>query len=144
MHAAVRLMYAGLAATVAALVLTAVALNLYAKAAQVAKGHFRLAAEAYQNSMQGAAAVGTVADLLGVVCWVVLATAARRGRGWTRTAGTVLFGIYTLVLLTVLLRTHNDPGARFMTLAAWALGLAAIILLSSREARAFFATWRRH
>ena len=82
-----------------------------------------------------------LADLIGIVCWVVLAIAARRGRGWARITGTVLLGIYTLVLLSVLVGTHDDPGARFLTLLVWVLGVAATVPLWSQQARAFFATW---
>ena len=47
--------------------------------------------------------------LIGVVCWLVIASAARRGRGWTRTAGTLLLGLDTAGLLIVLIGTDNDP-----------------------------------
>jgi hypothetical protein len=46
-----------------------------------------------------------------------------------------------VVMLLVLLRTHNDPSARFTTLVAWALGVAAVIPLWTQQARAFFDTW---
>jgi hypothetical protein len=74
----------------------------------------------------------------------MLAVACRRGRGWTRVTGTALLGVYTIVMLFVLVGTHNDPGARFFTLLAWILGVAAVIPLWTRQARDFFATWGRH
>jgi hypothetical protein len=93
--------------------------------------------------MAGAMTIAVVADVIGIACWVVLAIAARRGRAWTRVTGTVLLGVYTVVMLFVLLGTHNDPGARFFTLLAWALGLAAVIPLWTQQAREFFGTWGR-
>ena len=93
--------------------------------------------------MAGAMVIAVVAAVIGLVCWAVLAVASRRGRGWTRIAGTVLVGLYTLVLLLVLVSTHNDPGARFTTLLVWALGLGAAIPLWSQRARDFFYAWRK-
>ena len=69
--------------------------------------------------------------------------AARHGRGLARAAGTVLLVIYTVVMLLLLGGTHNDPGARFMTIVVWVLGVAATVPLWTQSARAFFATWRR-
>jgi hypothetical protein len=81
--------------------------------------------------------------LLGVVCWLVIASAARRGRGWTRTVATLLLGLDTAGLLTVLIGTGNDPTVRFTTVIIWIIGLAATILLWGRQARDFFAYYRR-
>jgi hypothetical protein len=100
-------------------------------------------AQLVQNQMVGAMVIAVVAAVIGLVCWAVLAVACRRGRGWTRIAGTVLLGIYTLVLLLVCVKTHNDSAARFTTLLAWALGLAAAIPLWSQRARDFFYAWRK-
>jgi len=81
--------------------------------------------------------------LIGVVCWLVIASAARRGRGWTRTVGTLLLGLDTAGLLTVLIGTDNDPTVRFTTVIIWVIGLAATTLLWGRQARDFFAFYRR-
>jgi hypothetical protein len=154
---AVRLMYAGFAATCAALVTSLIMLGRYAKAANSDKKTATAAAnhgltrvanhyqtlESAQNQMTGAMVVAVVAAVIGLVCWAVLAVASRRGRGWTRIAGTVLLGLYTLVLLLVCVDTHNDPAARFLTLLVWALGLAAVIPLWSQQARNFFYAWRK-
>jgi len=137
-HVATRLMYTGLTATVIALFVSLVNYGQYAHAATVA---LRTTAKAHQNQMAGLMAIAVVADLLGIACWVVLAIACRHGRGWTRVAATVLLGIYTVVMLFVLGGTHNDPGARFLTLLVWSLGVAALIPLWTRQAGAFFAAW---
>jgi hypothetical protein len=154
---AIRLMYAGFAATCAALVTSLMVLGRYTQAAAKAKkdattatnhglvrvAHDLLAKESAQNQMAGAMVIAVVAAVIGLVCWAVLARACRRGRGWTRIAATVLLGLYTLVLLLVCVSTHLDPGARFTTLLAWALGLAATIPLWSQHARDFFHAWRK-
>ena len=81
--------------------------------------------------------------LIGVVCWLVIAAACRRGRGWTRAAATLLLGLDTAGLLVVLLGTDNDPGVQVTTVIIWIIGLAATIPLWGRQARDFFAFYRR-
>ena len=142
-HTALRLMYAGFVATAAALITSLMVLGRYSKDADDAKQHLRPLVESAANQMAGAAVVAVVADVIGLICWVIIAVFCRRGRGWTRVAGTVLLGVYTVVMLLVLLRTHDDPGARFTTLVAWALGVAAAIPLWTQQARGFFDTWRK-
>jgi hypothetical protein len=140
---AARVMYAGLAATVIALITSVSILAKYTHAATEAKNNYQLTIEAHENQMAGAMTIGVVADAIGIACWVILAIACRHGRRWTQVTGTVLFGVYTIVLLFVLLGTTNDPGPRFFSLLVWVLGGAALIPLWSRQARDFFATWGR-
>ena len=66
---------------------------------------------------------------IGIVCWLVIARACRRGRSWTRVAATVLLALNTASLLTVLLATKNDAGVKTMSLLVWIIGLAATIPL---------------
>ena len=156
-HRAIRLMYIGFVVSVLDAVLSAVALGWYnylfnaAKGAAnrfAALGETRKAAEQTaimntQNTMSGVMAIGFVTVLLGLACWVWLAMATRRGHGWTRIAGTVLLGIYSIVALIVLFGTRHDPGPQFATVVVWALGLATVIPLWSQQARDFFHTWRK-
>ena len=104
------------------------------------------AAEAARHATAMAGEIALVVGLgglIGVVCWLVIASAARRGRGWTRTVGTLLLGLDTAGLLVVLIGTDNDPTVRFTTVIIWIIGLAAIIPLWGRQARDFFAFYRR-
>jgi hypothetical protein len=143
-HLSLRLMYAGFALTVAALVTTAVVFGRYSHDATVAKNAGFTRIENTANTVAGIAAIAIFADVIGLICWVVLAVACRRGRGWTRVAGTVLLVLYTIIMALVLARTHNDPGARFTTLVTWMLGVAAVIPLWTSSAREFFYKWRKH
>ena len=141
---ATRLMYAGLAATVVALIVSGVNFSQFTTHAQDYKKHpFLYPAYAHADKMATSMSFAVLADLLGLVCWVVLAIAVRRGRGWARITGMVLLGIYTLVLLSVLANTHGAPGAQVLTLLVWALGVAAAVPLWTQQARAFFDTWRK-
>jgi len=156
-HTAVRLMYIGFAVTALDVVLSLVALGRYTHDANTAKGlaasyaaagdHRRAALETTvwhnQNTMAGAISTGFVADLLGLACWAWLAVAARRGNGWTRIAGAVLLGIYSICTLIVVFGTKRDPGAVLTTLVVWALGVATVIPLFSQQAREFFYNWRK-
>ncbi len=136
-HAALRLMYVGFAANVVALITSVMVFSRYNTTAK------RHPLDTLASQQAGVMAFAVIADLLGLICWVVIAVACRRGRGWTRVAGTVLLGLYTLIMIVVLARTHNDPAARFTTLVTWALGVAAAIPLWTQRARDFFATWRK-
>jgi hypothetical protein len=136
-HAALRLMYVGFAANVVALVAS---LMVFSRYNNTSKLH---PLDSVASQQAGVMAFAVIADILGLICWVVIAVACRRGRGWTRIAGTVLLGLYTVIMLVVLARTHTDPGARFTTLVTWALGVAAVIPLWTQTAREFFATWRK-
>jgi hypothetical protein len=168
---AIRLMYAGFAATVLGALLALPVLGRYNHAATVAQNAAKVAQNAVtrdsllrlgksvraesvravnqtnvwhtQNQMAGVMAIVLAADILGLACWAWLAVATRRGNGWTRIAGTVLLAVYSVAALLVVFDTKNDPGAEFTTLLVWALGVATVIPLWSQQAREFFYTWRK-
>ncbi|MGH3299333.1 MAG: hypothetical protein ACRDP7_46840, partial [Trebonia sp.] len=151
---AIRLMYIGFVVTALDLLLSLMVLGRYAhdgnaakKAADSALTARRAATETAlmhnQNTMAGAMAIGVVAAVLGLGCWAWLAMATRRGNGWTRIAGTVLLAIYSVCTLIVLFGTHRDPGTQFTTVVVWAIGVAAVIPLWSRQARDFCYAWRK-
>ena len=142
-HTAIRLMYIGFVVTALDVVLSLVVLGRYTHDANVYKELGRTAAQGNASQMAGAIAIGFIADLLGLVCWAWLAMATRRGNGWTRIAGAVLLGIYSVCTLIVLFGTKRDPGPQFTTVVVWALGVAAVIPLFSQQARDFFQAWRK-
>jgi hypothetical protein len=142
-HTAVRLMYIGFAVTALDVVLSLVALSRYTHDAKAYKNAGRTALQGTANQMAGAVTIGLVADLLGLACWAWLAVAARRGNGWTRIAGAVLLGIYSICTLIVVFGTKRDPGVQLTTFVVWALGVATIVPLFSQQAREFFYNWRK-
>ena len=155
-HRAIRLMYAGFVVTGLDVLLSLLVIGRYTHDANAAKDAAatlsaardirRAAVETTvwhsQSTMAGATAIGLVADLLGLACWAWLAMAARRGHGWTRIAGAVLLGIYSICTLIVVFGTQRDPGPVLTTLVVWALGVATVIPLFSQQARDFFYNWR--
>jgi serine/threonine kinase PknH len=142
-HTAIRLMYIGFAVTVVDAVLSTFAYARYDYEVGVASAAGRTAVADKANGMSIAVDVGMLADYLGLVCWIWLAMATRRGKGWTRVAGPILLGIYSICTLVVLFGTHGDPGAQFTTLVVWGLGVATVVPLWSQQAREFFYTWRK-
>jgi hypothetical protein len=152
---AVRLMYLGAVVTALNVVFGTLvkarynktasdALLVAAKYAGTVRGARASDAAKHASSMAGdIALVVGLGGLIGVVCWLVLAAAARRGRGWTRTVAILLLGLDTAGVLTVLIGTDNDPAVRFTTVIIWVIGLAATIPLWGRQARDFFAFYRR-
>jgi hypothetical protein len=142
-HTAVRTMYAGFTVTVVAFVASLIAFGRYSHNVTVLRNLGRTAAENSQNSMAGATAIALSADVIGLGCWLWLAAAARRGRGWTRIAGLVLLCVYSVVTLIVVFGTKNDPTAEFSTILVWALGVAAVIPLWLQQAQEFFVAWRK-
>ena len=102
------------------------------------------AAARHANIMAGEIAlVVGLGGLIGVVCWLVIAAAARRGRAWAQAAAIALLALYTAGVLVILIGTDGDPGVRATTAIIWIIGLAATILLWGRQARDFFAYYRR-
>jgi tRNA A-37 threonylcarbamoyl transferase component Bud32 len=82
------------------------------------------AVTAFANVATGAV---IVTDLLGVIVWLSLARATRRGRR-RRAAGTVLFVIFTVMKLS----TIGGPGLRagkIIDVLIWAVALASVIAL---------------
>jgi hypothetical protein len=95
------------------------------------------------NRLAGAGDLAVIIGcVIGVSLWVALAVATNRGRGWTRTVGTVLFGIDTLVFIA----TIGRPGIsaiKTIHLLIWLVGLITVVMLWQRQASQFFAAHRR-
>jgi hypothetical protein len=143
----IRLMYLGAAVTLADVIIGAVVAardNAYwVNHQHAARLAIRLAAK-HNQQMAGALDLTVVlGGAIGIVCWLVIARACRRGRSWTRIAGTILLALDTAGLLTVLLATHNDPAVKAASLVVWILGLAAVVPLWGRQASNFFLSWRK-
>jgi hypothetical protein len=98
------------------------------------------------NRINGLAGVGDLAVIIGCVIgvslWVTLAVAARNGHGWTRTVGTVLFGIDTLVIIGTVGRP-GIPAIKTIHSLIWLIGLLAVVFLWQRSSSQFFAARRR-
>jgi hypothetical protein len=142
----IRLMWAGLVASALELLFGIMALGKFDQTAgSHPAGHEELTAQ----TMAGIAAITVVVSFVGLFCWVLLAIACRRGRGWTRIAAAVLAGLDTVLLLFIILGTHDivpthwDAGLKAVGCLAWIIGLAAAVLLWGNQAKAYFLAWRK-
>jgi serine/threonine protein kinase len=136
MRNAIGLMYAGAAYTlVYAIGVVAVAGTIIAKypaetAARASSGHLTVGA---------VAALTVFLSVIEIALWLGLARACRRGKGWARVTGTVLFGLHTLGFLGVLADKHPGIGpTKVLTTLSWLIACGAVVFLWQRPSSAFF------
>jgi len=130
MVTAVRLMYAGAAY---ALVWAIGTIAVWASIVR----HHPIAGD---HRLAGAAALAIVVSAADIALWLGIARACRRGRSGARTAGTVLFALHTLGVLSVVASAQAGLGAdKVLTLVGWLIGLGAVVALWQRSSSAFFA-----
>jgi Protein kinase domain len=127
--AAARLMYAGAALTLLNAIV-ALAVIGQIKTSIIAR-HPLMSDSTVLLATRGTVAAVIVESVVSIATWLWLASAARRGRRWVRTVGSVLFGIDTLVLLG----TIKNPGlqaTKGIGIVIWLIGLLAVIALWRR------------
>ena len=81
--------------------------------------------------------LSVVTGLIGIGLWILMAVMNRRGHSWARIVATVLFGIYTLLLLLGVARAGAAVGT-LVSLLTWLIGLVTVILLWRRQSSAYF------
>jgi len=90
------------------------------------------------NATAGAFAVAyLVGGGIAIALWLWLASAAKRGAGWARTVGTVLFGIHTVITVATL-GTQGIGLTKAIAVVVWLIALAAVIFLWQRASSVFF------
>ncbi|HSZ40568.1 MAG TPA: serine/threonine-protein kinase [Trebonia sp.] len=129
-------MLAGAVVTVINFVVCAAARTRFLHFAQQ---HPRLPAGADARTMAAQIAVYALLPyLLGFFGWLATATAAFRGRPRTPVLATTLFVLGTIATPLILLHVRAGREIDVLAIAIWALGLLAIVVLQSRNSRAFF------
>jgi hypothetical protein len=89
----------------------------------------------------GVAALTVFLSVIEIALWLGLARACRRGKGWARVTGTVLFGLHTLGFLGVLVNSHPGLGpAKLLTTLSWLIACGAVVFLWQRPSSLFFRT----
>jgi len=132
---AVTAMYAGAAASLLGIVVEVLTVNA-TKTAIEKRSPAMTASQV--SSTQHALIAGFVAGgVIAAAVWIVLALACRRGHGWARITGTVLFGIVTLDT-AVGLFVPLAAAVKLWGVLVWLAGLAAVVLLWRRESSAYF------
>jgi hypothetical protein len=133
---AVRLMYAGAAVSVIEIIVSLTSVGAVKKAIKTNYPHYT-ASQVHAVEVS-AVAIALVFSLIGVGLWILMARVNAAGRNWARIVATVLFGINTLELLSVIARPHALLGLLFAVLL-WLVGLGAIVLLWHRQSSAYFS-----
>jgi hypothetical protein len=82
-------------------------------------------------------AIAVVIGLIAIGLWLWMAWANGRGRNWARIVASVLFGLNTIDLLTLVARPHSVISL-VLAILVWLAGLGAIYFLWQRDSSAFF------
>jgi hypothetical protein len=132
---AVKLMYAGAAASAVSLIISMISLALAGRSGAA----LRLAGRS--QPLPAAIAAGVAGGLVMIGLWLWMGRASSEGRNWARILSTVLFGMATLKLIGVISEPRTVLGLIFWA-PAWLAGLAAVRLLWRPESSAFFKPQR--
>jgi serine/threonine protein kinase len=133
MAAAVRLMYAGAAYTLVW------AIGFIAVSASIVKNHPEITITG-DHRLAGAVTLAVFTSVVDIALWLGIARACRRGRSWARVAGTALFALHTIGVLSVTVNSQAGLGpAKVLTLIGWLIGCGAVAFLWQRPSSAFFA-----
>ena len=132
---AVRLMYAGAALDVVALIVALVTRGSLKSAILKAHPHYTSAQlHTAENVRTGILVIGA---LIAVGAWLWMAWANGRGRSWARGVSAVLFGIDTLGLL-ISLRAARAAATLIVGVVIWLVGLAVIVLIFNKSSGPFY------
>lgn len=137
---AIKLMYLGVAASLAGIVVDLLTLNT-TKHDLLAHSHTMTAGQA-ETTAHTLAIASVAGGVIAAALWIVIARACGKGRNWARITGTVFFGIATLDLFG----SSAAPvaaAARIFPVVIWLIGLCAVVLLWRRAASAFFSPAQR-
>lgn len=132
---AVKLMYAGAAIEVVALIAALVTRSSLKSAILKAHPHYTLTQlHTAENVRAGTLVIGA---LIAVGAWLWMAWANGRGRSWARVVSAVLFGIDTLSLL-VSIRAARTAATLIVGAVIWLVGLAVIVLIFNKSSAPFY------
>jgi len=132
---AVKLMYAGAALEVIALIVALLTRSSFKSAILKAHpGYTTAHLHVVENDRAASLAIGAV---ITIGLWLWMAWANGRGRNWARILSAVFFGINTLDLIISFAVVRAVPTS-IIGIVIWLVGLAAIVLLFRRESGPYF------
>jgi hypothetical protein len=137
---AVKVMYAGAAASVLHAVVYAVTQG--AQKAAIERKYPHLSAGTVSTVTHISVIGGVIVCLLGAVLFAWIARACRRGRNWARVTGTALF-VLGFLAVAYDLASRLSATANIVTVLVDLIGLAAVVLLWQRRSSAWFASFKR-
>ena len=132
---AVKVMYAGAAASLLGIVVEIITVNATKSAIEKHSPHLTASQiNATQHALISGSIIGGV---IAAAAWIFIARNCQGGKNWARITGTVLFAICTID--TIVGVTAPLAGAvRIWGVAVWLCGLAAVVLLWRRPSTEFF------
>lgn len=128
---AVKLMYAGAAASTVSLVIFAASIGAIRAENAKAKTHLS------SSQLNQFIITSIIYAVIGVALWLWMARANGEGRSWARIAASVLFFLATLDLYG-LINYPKTVLSLALPVLTWLVGLGAVILLWRRESSAYF------
>ena len=132
---AVKLMYAGAVISAVEVIISLTTVGSLQSAIVKAYPHYS-ATKVHDLEVAGIAEI-VVSGLIGIGLWLLVARLNAAGRNWARIVASVLFGINTIELISLVAQPHALIGILFAVLL-WLAGLGAIVLLWRRESSAYF------
>ena len=132
---AVKVMYAGAAASLIGIVIEILTVN--ATKTAIARHSPNLSASQLASTQHALVGGFIAGGVIAAAVWIGLALACRRGHNWARITGTVLFGLATVDTL-VGLTTPIALAVRLWALLTWLAGLVAVTFLWRPGSTAFF------
>jgi hypothetical protein len=132
---AVRVMYAGAAASLIGIVIDILTVNSTKAAIEKRSPHLSVS---QINSVQHALVAGSiVSGVIAAVLWILIAQKCKAGKNWARLTGTVLFAIATIDTLGAAIAPEAGL-VKIWIAVIWLLGLSAVVLLWRRSSTEFF------
>jgi hypothetical protein len=132
---AVKLMYAGAAIEVLAVIIALATAGSLKSAIFKAHPSYTLAQLHTAEVTRTASLV--VGALITIALWLWMAWANGHGRNWARVVSAVFFGINTLDLLISFVLVHAI-GSELVGVVIWLVGLGAIVLIFNKESAPFY------
>ena len=132
---AVRLMYAGAALEVLAVVIAMLTRGSLRSA--ILARHPAYSVVQLHHAEVARAVPLVIGGLIAIALWLWMAWANGRGRNWARVLSAVFFGISTLDLL-VSFFVARAAASLILGVVIWLVGLGAIVLMFSRESAPFY------
>ena len=139
---AVKVMYAGVAASLIGIVIDMTTLS--STRAAIIKHSPTLTAAQVNSAEHVEIGLFIASGLIGAALWLWMAQSCRAGKNWARVVSTVLFAIDTLAVLITTAGTTGGGLTRAYGLVVWVVGLIAIILLWQRTSSGYFRSARRY
>jgi hypothetical protein len=137
---AVRLMYAGAAASLIAIGIDFIGIG--SLRTRIANANPKLTAAQITNAEHVAIGLFIASGLIGAALWLWMARANGDGKSWARIVATVLFAIDTIGQFVGLGGSLATVG-RVFSILVWLIGLATIVLLWQRTSTEYFAEGKR-